>query len=157
MQAYYLVTEHSPGEGFGVASSPNGVTDWTDHGYVWHSPDWGDHQWWEGTGAIWRAPDFNKTVRLDLPPATMSAPVCPLCRDPSNSVCEGAHSGGRVCCPVGLRVFNRQSHTPVFPCLAGPVHHQLLEMPGQVSADHVCRKLRLDPLGPTGPVQRDLL
>lgn len=55
--AYYLITEHSPGEGFGVATSPNGATDWTDHGYVWHSPGPG----WEGTGSVWRSPDFNRT------------------------------------------------------------------------------------------------
>jgi hypothetical protein len=34
--AYYLITEESPGEGFGVATSPNGASNWTDHGYVWH-------------------------------------------------------------------------------------------------------------------------
>jgi len=33
----------------------------TDGSYVWHSPDWDQHRWWEGTGAVWRAPDFNKT------------------------------------------------------------------------------------------------
>mmetsp|Transcript_35342 Transcript_35342/g.92425 ORF Transcript_35342/g.92425 Transcript_35342/m.92425 type:complete len:644 (+) Transcript_35342:71-2002(+) len=61
--AFYLVTEHSPGEGFGVATSANGVTGWVDHGYVWHSPDWAQNHWWEGTGAVWRAADFNKTGR----------------------------------------------------------------------------------------------
>ena len=30
--AYYLITEHSPGEGFGVATSPDGQH-WHDHGY----------------------------------------------------------------------------------------------------------------------------
>jgi hypothetical protein len=32
-----------------------------DGSYVWHSPDWDQHRWWEGTGAVWRASDFNKT------------------------------------------------------------------------------------------------
>ena len=58
--AYYLITEHSPGEGFGVATSSDGQH-WTDHGYVWHGPSWVNHRWWEGTGAVWRAADFNKT------------------------------------------------------------------------------------------------
>ena len=31
--AYYLITEHSPGEGFGCATSADGVH-WTDHGYA---------------------------------------------------------------------------------------------------------------------------
>jgi hypothetical protein len=30
---YYLITENSPGEGFGVATSPDGVT-WTDCGWA---------------------------------------------------------------------------------------------------------------------------
>jgi hypothetical protein len=60
--AYYLITEHSPGEGFGVATSTDGQH-WTDHGYVWHGPSWVNHRWWEGTGSVWRAADFNKTGR----------------------------------------------------------------------------------------------
>ena len=60
--AYYLITEHSPGEGFGVATSADGVH-WDDHGYVWHGPSWAEHRWWEGTGSVWRAPDFNATGR----------------------------------------------------------------------------------------------
>ena len=59
---YYLVTEHSPGEGFGVATSPNGQH-WTDHGYVFHGPSWTEHRWWQGTGSVWRAPDYNTTGR----------------------------------------------------------------------------------------------
>ena len=35
--AYYLVTEVSYGEGFGVATSTDGFN-FTDHGYVWHGP-----------------------------------------------------------------------------------------------------------------------
>eukprot|EP00041_Stephanoeca_diplocostata_P018011 m.373713 g.373713 ORF g.373713 m.373713 type:complete len:644 (-) comp20889_c0_seq1:95-2026(-) len=61
--AYYLITEESPGEGFGVATSVNGITDWVDHGYVWHGPSWTEHRWWEGTGSVWRAADFNQTGR----------------------------------------------------------------------------------------------
>ena len=60
--AYYLVTEFSPGEGFGVATSPDGQH-WTDHGYVFHGPSWTEHKWWEGTGSVWRAPDYNTTGR----------------------------------------------------------------------------------------------
>ena len=30
---FYLITEYSPGEGFGLATSPDGVT-WTDHGWA---------------------------------------------------------------------------------------------------------------------------
>ena len=45
--AYYLITESSPGEGFGVASSVDGQH-WIDHGYTFHSPDWAAHHWWEG-------------------------------------------------------------------------------------------------------------
>eukprot|EP00729_Bicosta_minor_P010576 gene10576-4528_t len=63
--AYYLVTEVSYGEGFGVATSPDGQH-WTDHGYVWHGPSWwnnskGTPQYWEGSSAVWRAADFKKT------------------------------------------------------------------------------------------------
>jgi hypothetical protein len=50
------------GEGFGVATSRDGQH-WTDKGYVWHGPSWVQHRWWEGTGAVWRAADFNKTGR----------------------------------------------------------------------------------------------
>ena len=60
--AYYLITEVSPGEGFGVATSTDAVH-WHDHGYVWHGPSWTEHRWWEGTSSVWRAPDYNKTGR----------------------------------------------------------------------------------------------
>eukprot|EP01043_Picozoa_sp_COSAG02_P028810 COSAG02_NODE_1764_length_11026_cov_4.823465_2_plen_179_part_00 len=52
--AYYLITEHSPGEGFGVATSDDGQH-WHDHGYVWHGPSWTQHKWWEGTGSVYAA------------------------------------------------------------------------------------------------------
>ena len=65
--AYYLVTEVSYGEGFGVATSANGQH-WEDHGYVWKGPSWwnppnGTAKYWEGSSAVWRAADFNKTGR----------------------------------------------------------------------------------------------
>jgi hypothetical protein len=60
--AYYLITEVSAGEGFGVATSSDAVH-WTDHGYVWHGPSWAEHRWWEGTSSVWRAPDYNRTGR----------------------------------------------------------------------------------------------
>jgi len=59
---YYLVTEHSPGEGFGVATSADGQH-WIDHGYVFHGPSWSQHRWWEGTGSVWRAPDYATSGR----------------------------------------------------------------------------------------------
>lgn len=59
---YYLITESSPGEGFGVATSPDGQH-WTDYGFVFHGPSWTEHRWWQGTGSVWRAPDYDKTGR----------------------------------------------------------------------------------------------
>jgi len=61
--AYYLITEVSYGEGFGVATSPTGASEWTDHGYVWHGPAWNSSQYWQGTSSVWRAADFNSTGR----------------------------------------------------------------------------------------------
>ena len=60
--AYYLITEVSYGEGFGVATSSDGVH-WTDHGYVWHGPAWVKYKRWQGTSSVWRAADFNTTGR----------------------------------------------------------------------------------------------
>ena len=60
--AYYLVTEASPGEGFGCATSDDGQH-WHDHGFVWHDPSWPVQKLWEGSSAIWRAPDFDVTGR----------------------------------------------------------------------------------------------
>ena len=66
-----LVTEVSFGEGFGVGTSTDGVH-FTDLGYVWHGPSWWNtsktgptdgHKYWEGSSAIWRAADFNRTGR----------------------------------------------------------------------------------------------
>ena len=55
---YYLITENSPGEGFGVATSTDGVH-WEDHGWALRRSDkaW-DH---EGSGAVWKSPDYDKT------------------------------------------------------------------------------------------------
>ena len=68
--AYYLVTQVSYGEGFGVATSPNGVTNWTDHGFVWKAPSWynpgtptSPKQFWQGTSSVWRAADWETTGR----------------------------------------------------------------------------------------------
>ena len=63
--AYYLITEHSPGEGFGVAKSADGATGWHDYGYVWHHDqnNSASFEGWEGTGAVWRSPDFNRTKK----------------------------------------------------------------------------------------------
>jgi hypothetical protein len=67
--AYYLVTEVSYGEGFGVGTSSDGVH-WKDEGYVWHGPSWWNpgskaspKKFWEGSSAVWKAKDFNKTGR----------------------------------------------------------------------------------------------
>ena len=68
--AYYLVTEVSFGEGFGVATSADGQH-FTDHGYVWKGPSWWNAKeiereggkFWEGSSAVWRAADFNSTGR----------------------------------------------------------------------------------------------
>eukprot|EP00937_MAST-01D_sp_MAST-1D-sp2_P001659 g1659.t1 len=60
--AYYLITEVSYGEGFGVATSPDGQH-WTDLGYVWKGPSWQQNRWWEGSSAVWRAADYNETGR----------------------------------------------------------------------------------------------
>eukprot|EP00947_MAST-08B_sp_MAST-8B-sp1_P000874 g874.t1 len=67
--AYYLVTEVSYGEGFGVGTSTDGVH-WVDRGYVWKGPSWWNpgtpsspEKFWEGSSAIWRAADFNETGR----------------------------------------------------------------------------------------------
>ena len=66
------MTEVSFGEGFGVGTSTDGVH-FTDHGYVWHGPSWWNSslptsrtdgkKYWEGSSAVWKAADFNKTGR----------------------------------------------------------------------------------------------
>ena len=59
---YYLVIEHSLGEGFGVARSADGQH-WDDHGMVFTCPGWADHRWWCGSGSVWWAPDFSTSGR----------------------------------------------------------------------------------------------
>lgn len=58
---YYLITEHSPGEGFGVATSPDGVT-WTDHGWAIRASD--KMVKYLGTGAVWQPIDFDISHRF---------------------------------------------------------------------------------------------
>lgn len=67
--AYYLVTQVSYGEGFGVGTSSDGVH-WQDHGFVWKAPSWynvpspsAPRQFWEGTSSVYRAADYNRTGR----------------------------------------------------------------------------------------------
>ena len=67
----WLTLSRFPGVGF-AALSPHSR-------YVWHSPDWAEHRWWEGTGAVWRAPDFNKTVRPSHFCSSCSLLVVPVC------------------------------------------------------------------------------
>jgi len=50
---YYLVTESSPGEGFGVATSTDGVH-WRDHGWAVRASDRMVH--FLGTGSVWPDP-----------------------------------------------------------------------------------------------------
>ena len=30
---------------------------------MFHGPSWTEHRWWQGTGSVWRAPDYNTTGR----------------------------------------------------------------------------------------------
>lgn len=50
---YYLITESSAGEGFGVATSADGVH-WEDHGWAIRASD--DMVRYLGTGSVWRDP-----------------------------------------------------------------------------------------------------
>ncbi|HEY3281901.1 MAG TPA: hypothetical protein VGN26_06460 [Armatimonadota bacterium] len=58
---YFLITEHSGGEGFGVATSPDGVH-WEDHGWALRASD--KMVDYLGTGAVWKAADFRRTGRF---------------------------------------------------------------------------------------------
>jgi hypothetical protein len=55
---YYLITEHSPGEGIGVATSRDGVH-WEDHGWTIKASD--KMVTYLGTGAVWQDPAFAQT------------------------------------------------------------------------------------------------
>ena len=58
---FYLITEYSPGEGFGVATSADGVT-WTDHGCALQASE--KMEIYLGTGAVWKAADFATSGRF---------------------------------------------------------------------------------------------
>src|SRR5436190_8172097 len=53
---YYLVTEHSPGEGICLATSPDGVH-WTEHGLIFPKAD---DSLWLGTGSVWKSSTFDQ-------------------------------------------------------------------------------------------------
>ncbi len=57
---YYLVTEHT-GEGFGVATSKDGVH-WKDHGWAVRQSE--KNTYYLGTGSVWKSPDFEKTGKF---------------------------------------------------------------------------------------------
>ena len=84
--AYYLVTEVSYGEGFGCATSADGVH-WHDHGYVWKGPSWFNHtpQWWQGSSAIWRAADWNATDATSSTILRCATTTCRPLRSPSRT------------------------------------------------------------------------
>lgn len=54
---YYLITEHSPGEGVGCATSRDGVH-FTDHGMVIEASD--KMEFYLGTGDVWKSPEFER-------------------------------------------------------------------------------------------------
>jgi hypothetical protein len=58
---YYLITEHSGGEGFGVATSADGVH-WLDHGWAIRASD--QMVDYLGTGAVWKSADFGRSGRF---------------------------------------------------------------------------------------------
>ena len=58
---YYLITEYSPGEGFGVATSTDGVH-WADHGWALRQSK--KNNFYLGTGSVWKSPDFDQTGKF---------------------------------------------------------------------------------------------
>ena len=58
---YYLITESSAGEGFGVATSEDGVH-WHDHGWAIRESELNLE--FLGTGAVWKSPDFEQSGRF---------------------------------------------------------------------------------------------
>ncbi|OGV37195.1 MAG: hypothetical protein A2020_08415 [Lentisphaerae bacterium GWF2_45_14] len=58
---YYLITEDSPGEGFGVAVSTDGVH-WDDHGWAIKASD--KMKRYLGSGAVWKSLDFEDSGRF---------------------------------------------------------------------------------------------
>jgi hypothetical protein len=57
---YYLITEKT-GEGFGVATSKDGVH-WKDRGWAIRQSK--KNTYYLGTGSVWKSPDFKKTGRF---------------------------------------------------------------------------------------------
>jgi hypothetical protein len=58
---YYLITEDSPGEGFGVATSMDGVH-WYDQSWALRASE--QMVRYLGTGAVWKSADFEETGRF---------------------------------------------------------------------------------------------
>ena len=58
---YYLTSERAPGDGFGVATSENGIK-WHDHGRVLEPSD--KMVRYLGTGSVWKGADFAETGRF---------------------------------------------------------------------------------------------
>jgi len=58
---YYLITEESPGEGFGVATSEDGVH-WKDHGWAISQSD--KNVYYLGTGYVWKHSDFEENGKF---------------------------------------------------------------------------------------------
>jgi len=57
----FLIQEHGIGDGFGVATSKDGVH-WDDHGWAIRPSD--KMVTFLGTGAVWKAPDFDQTGKF---------------------------------------------------------------------------------------------
>ncbi len=58
---YYLTSEHAPGDGFGLATSEDGIT-WHDYGRVLEPSD--KMIRYLGTGSVWKDADFAETCRF---------------------------------------------------------------------------------------------
>jgi len=58
---YYLITERSAGEGFGVATSKDGVH-WHDHGWAIRESE--NNLVFLGTGSVWKSPDFDQSGKF---------------------------------------------------------------------------------------------
>ena len=102
---YYLITGRSPGEGFGVATSRDGVH-FTDHGLALEASD--KMVVYLGTGSVWKAPDFAQShkficnysewreVEGEIQQNILFAVVCPRDCDMSpysGGLCEGSCVG----------------------------------------------------------------
>lgn len=58
---YYLISEQAPGDGFGVATSQDGIK-WNDHGWAIRASD--KMVGYLGTGSVWKDPHFAETGRF---------------------------------------------------------------------------------------------